>query len=457
MNQDTICCISTALGEGAIALIRVSGAESIQIINQIFKNYVKTQNKKLDANKVLVGQIIDNGNIIDEVVVTVFKSPKSYTGEDIIEIACHGSQYIQEKIIQILIEQGCRIANRGEFTLRAFLNGKLDLSQAEAVAELIASDNSKAHQLALKQIRGGISSEMKLLRDRFIKFGALIELELDFSQEDVEFADRNEILKLIVEIKNKVQKLLNSFKYGNVIKNGIPITIVGHPNSGKSTLLNNIIKEDRAIVSNIEGTTRDIIEESINIQGYKLRFIDTAGLRKTQNEIEKIGISKTYHQINKSAFILYLFDKININTSQLNEEIEQIKQKAPKGSIIIIIANKYDLNKNEIILPLNKNIINISAKTGYGIDKLLNYIINTIEGWKDLTDDIIITNQRHFQSLTNILNNTLEVEKGIQSNISGELLAIDIKNCLESLGHITGEITNDNLLDSIFRDFCIGK
>jgi|TARA_B110000495_G_C23038748_1_gene621591 tRNA modification GTPase len=457
MNQDTICCISTALGQGAISLIRVSGSNAINITNRFFKSYTKKALSKVESNKAIVGQILDQNDIIDEVIVTIFRSPKSYTGENIIEIACHGSAYIQDKIIQLLIEHGCRLANRGEFTLRAFLNGKLDLSQAEAVAELIASDNKKAHNLALKQMRGGITAEIKLLRDRFIKFGALIELELDFSGEDVEFADRNEFLILIQEIKNKVKNLLKSFKYGNVIKHGIPITIVGNPNSGKSTLLNNIIQEERAIVSNIEGTTRDTIEESITIDGYKLRFTDTAGLRQTNNEIEKIGIAKTYNKINQSAFVLYLFDKMNINTKNLNDEIIKIRHKASEGVNIIILANKSDLNNKKIDLSNSEHIINISAKTGDGIEKVLNYIIAEIEKWKDFSDDIIITNQRHFQSLTNVLSSTKEVENGIKSNLSGEFLAIDIKKCLQSLGEITGEITNENLLDSIFRDFCIGK
>ena len=457
MNQDTICCISTALGQGAISLIRVSGSNAINITNRFFNSYTKKSLSKVESNKAIVGQILDQNDIIDEVIVTIFRAPKSYNGENIIEITCHGSAYIQDKIIQLLIEHGCRLANKGEFTLRAFLNGKLDLSQAEAVAELIASDNKKAHNLALKQMRGGITAEIKLLRDRFIKFGALIELELDFSGEDVEFADRNEFLILIQEIKNKVKNLLKSFKYGNVIKHGIPITIVGNPNSGKSTLLNNIIQEDRAIVSNIEGTTRDTIEESITIDGYKLRFTDTAGLRQTNNKIEKIGIAKTYNKINQSAFVLYLFDKMNINTKNLNDEIIKIRHKASEGVNIIILANKSDLNNKKIDLSNSEHIINISAKTGDGIDKVLNYIIAEIEKWKDFSDDIIITNQRHFQSLTNVLSSTNEVENGIKSNLSGEFLAIDIKKCLQSLGEITGEITNENLLDSIFRDFCIGK
>ena len=459
MNSDTICCISTALGQGAISIIRVSGNKSIKIINKIFRSFNKISLNKQKANYAILGQIFDSNELLDEVVVTVFKNPKSYNGDDIVEIACHGSKYIQEKIIQILIENGCRLAQRGELTLRAFLNGKLDLSQAEAISELISSENKKAHSLAMKQMKGGITTEIKQLREKFIKFGALIELELDFSQEDVEFADRKQFLILLKELKNKIKNLLNSFKYGNVIKVGIPIAIVGHPNTGKSTLLNYILKEERAIVSDIEGTTRDTIEEAIIINDYKLRFIDTAGIRETHNEIEKIGISKTYESINNSAFILYLVDKNNFNKLLIEKEIQHIKKLTKNIIPIIIIANKHDLNNKSI--ELNQlaeiNILNISAKTGEGVQIILNQIIKEVEKWKDFSDDIFITNQRHFEALTNTLKSVNSVEKSIQSNISSEFLAIDIKESLDYLGEITGEITNENLLDSIFRDFCIGK
>jgi tRNA modification GTPase len=459
MNYDTICCISTAPGQGAISIIRVSGANAFKISNKIFKSYNKKSLSKKNAKTVMIGKIEYKKKIIDEVLITGFKGPNSYTGEDIVEISCHGSIYIQNVIIQLLIEYGCRLAKKGEFTLRAFLNEKLDLSQAEAVAELISADNDKAHNLAMKQMRGGFSNEIKLLRKKFIKFASLIELELDFSQEDVEFADRKELLKLISEIKYKLNKLLKSFRFGNAIKNGIPISIVGHPNAGKSTLLNTILNEERAIVSDIKGTTRDTIEESIIINGYKLRFIDTAGLRSTKNKIEKIGISNTYKKMLESAFILYMVDKNDFNTTKIEAEIQQIQQKLETNTSIIIVANKSDLKKQNIALNNIQNtpMVNISAINGKGVDKLLDLILKQVEDWKKLSNEITIINQRHFESLINTLQSIDDVENAMKSNISGEFLALDIKRCLEFLGEITGEITNENLLDSIFNDFCIGK
>ncbi len=459
INNDTICAISTTSGQGAIAIIRISGPKSIKITNNIFQAYNKNKLTVKHVNKVMVGEIFEQDNLIDEVVVTLFKGPKSYTGEDIIEIACHGSTYIQTTIIQLLIKKGCRLAKNGEFTLRAFLNQKLDLSQAEGVAELIASENEKAHSLAMQQMKGGFSNEIKNLRDQFIKFASLIELELDFSQEDVEFVDRKTILKLIQKIKTKTSKLLESFQFGNAMKHGIPISIIGNPNSGKSTLLNTLLQEDRAIVSDIKGTTRDTIEEIINIQGYKFRFIDTAGLRKTNNKIEKIGIAKTYEKIQQSLFILYLIDKNDFISTSIEREIKEIQNKLNSQQTIMIIANKTDLYQKSIELKNLNNIkiINISAKNGNGVDQIINAILEKIKIWENMQDQIIIINQRHFESLINTLKSIKDVENGIKSNLSGELLALDIKQSLNYLGEITGEITNDNLLDSIFRDFCIGK
>jgi len=367
---------------------------------------------------VALGNIHYKNNIIDEVLITVFKSPKSYTGENMVEISCHGSTYIQSKIIQTLIKSGCRIAKKGEFTLRAFLNGKLDLSQAEGVANLISSENSQAHDLAMKQMRGGFSNEIKILRDKFIKFASLIELELDFSQEDVEFANRKDLINLIHKIKSKISILIESFQLGNAIKNGIPITIVGHPNSGKSTLLNHIINEERAIVSDIMGTTRDVIEESITLNGYKFRFIDTAGLRETNNKIEKIGISKTHQKILQSAFIIYMIDKTNFNQNKIETEIIKIQEKLSSKQSLIIVANKSDVNNNTISFSKlkNCNIIDISAKNGNGVKKLLNTILSQIEKWQTLTNSIIVINQRHFESLKNTMKSIQDVEKGLKLN-----------------------------------------
>ena len=456
MNYDTICSVSSANGNGAIAIIRISGRNTIKICNDIFKAYDKKKISEESHRKVLMGQIIDKKQIIDEVLISVFHTPKSYTGEDVIEISCHGSTYIQDHIIQLLIQKGCRLAKKGEFTLRAFLNGKLDLSQAEGVAELIASDNDKAHKLALKQIKGGVSNEIKIIRKQFIKFASLIELELDFSQEDVQFADRQELLVFLSKIELKIDSLMQSFKYGNAIKKGIPITIVGNPNSGKSTLLNKILNEDRAIVSDLKGTTRDTIEENVIINGYKLRFIDTAGLRKTNDKIESIGISKTYEKIKKSVFVIYLIDKLEYNVQNIRSEIEKINKQLNENGEIILVANKNDVNTTNIKFK-PYNILNISAKNGDGIQEILNIIINKVAKWQKISTQVIVTNQRHFESLLKTSESIKEIKRAIKDNISGEFLALDIKRCLEFLGEITGEITNEDLLDSIFRDFCIGK
>ncbi len=459
MNFETICSISTAPGQGAISIIRVSGSETIKICNNIFHAYNKTTLKSHKANNVILGKIIDNKIIIDEVLITIFRSPKSYTGEDMIEISCHGSIYIQTKIMQTLIKYGCRMAKKGEFTMRSFLNGKLDLSQAEGVAALIASENKKSHQLAMKQMRGGFSNEIKILRTKFIKFASLIELELDFSQEDVEFADRKELLKLINEIKIKIKKLIQSFKLGNAIKNGVPITIIGKPNCGKSTLLNQILNEDRAIVSDIRGTTRDTIEESINIKGYNFRFIDTAGIRNTDDKIEKIGISKTYQKISESAFVLYMIDKTDFEINNIEKEIIEIKKILNIEDSLIIVGNKNDINNKKINFQKIKKlkILDVSAKNGKGVQELLDLIVQKIDLWQNINQDIIVINQRHFEALMKTSQSIEEIEKGVHSKLSGEFLSLDIKNCLQFLGEITGEITNENLLQSIFNDFCIGK
>ena len=459
INHDTICAISTAPGKGAVSIIRMSGNDVIKIGNQLFQAYNKNKLSLNNANTVILGNIIENSVCVDEVLITIFKAPKSYTGENVLEIACHGSTYIQSKIIQLLIKKGCRLAKKGEFTLRAFLNGKLDLTEAEGVAELIASENEQAHKLAMKQMRGGFSHEIQNLRNQFIKFASLIELELDFSQEDVEFVKRTELLQLTNKIRRKTDDLLESFKLGNAIKNGIPISIVGQPNSGKSTLLNQLLNEDRAIVSNIKGTTRDVIEESIIVEGYEFRFIDTAGLRKTNNQIEKIGIQKTYEKINQSAFVLYLINKVDFNLKEIEDEIQNIYDQLNSTGSIIIIANKDDIKQEKIILNHQEkyDVIDISAKEGKGIDKILNCILKKLEDWKKLNNEIMIINQRHFESLINTLNSIKEVEKGIHADISGEFLSSDIKTALNYLGEITGEITNEHLLDSIFKDFCIGK
>ena len=453
LQENTICSVSTGHGEGAIALIRVSGNKSLSICKKIFFSKKITTTKQIKPNLAYYGKIKDFDQIIDEVILTYFKAPKSYTGEDLVEISCHGSEYIQKKIIELLINKGCFLAKRGEFTLRAFLNGKLDLSQAESVANLISAKNSKSHELAMKQLRGGYSENIQLLRKKLIKFGALIELELDFSTEDVEFADRKDLINLLSEMITKIEPLIKSFKYGNAIKNGIPITIVGPPNSGKSTLLNKILNEERAIVSDIKGTTRDVIEETFNIEGFEFRFIDTAGLRKTNNEIEKIGIQKTHEKINEAAVIIYLFDINDFNKTQIIDNLNFIKTKDLE---VVLVGNKTDLNKSEI-KEFEGEIIYCSLLNNKGTDQILNSILHKIKKWKNLNHEFVITNQRHYEAFTNTLESIRLIKAGIQSKISGELLSIDIKSALNSLGEITGEITNEDLLDSIFKDFCIGK
>ncbi len=455
INKNTICSVSTKQGEGAIAIIRISGPKAKNVCKKIFKS--KGYNKKIDLkpNIVYYGKIIDGKNVLDEVLLTYFQSPKSYTGEDIIEISCHGSEYIQKAIIQLLIKNGCTLAKRGEFTLRAFLNGKIDLSQAESIANLIGSKNEKSHDLAMKQMRGGYSEKIKSFRDRLIKFGALIELELDFSTEDVEFANRQELIDLLSLMRKKITPLIDSFKYGNAIKNGIPITIAGPPNSGKSTLLNKILNEERAIVSDVKGTTRDVIEENFTLEGFQFRFIDTAGLRKTSDKIERIGIQKTYEKINEAAILIYVFDMNDFNENQIKKDVFSFLKKDIE---IILIANKIDLTKKKIkIKELTKQTIYSSILNNKGVENILNSILQKTKKWENINQDFVITNQRHFEALTNTLKSLDSVRNGIKSNISGELLAIDIKEALGFLGEITGEITNEDLLDSIFRDFCIGK
>ncbi len=454
-KQNTICSVSTKEGEGAIAIIRISGIKATHICKKIFFSKRIQKISDLQENRIYYGKIIEEKKIIDEVLLTYFKGPKSYTGEDVIEISCHGSEYIQKTIIQLLIKNGCSLAKRGEFTLRAFLNGKIDLSQAESVANLIGSKNEKSHYLAMKQMRGGYSEKIKSLRDRLIKFGALIELELDFSTEDVEFANRKELIKLLSLMKTKITPLIESFKYGNAIKNGIPITIVGPPNSGKSTLLNKILNEERAIVSNIKGTTRDVIEEIFTLEGFQFRFIDTAGLRKTSDEIEKIGIKKTYEKINEAAIIIYVFDINDFNKNKIKKDILSFLE---KNIEIILIANKIDLTNKKInIEEITEKIIYSSILKNEGVKKILTSILKKTRKWENVNQDFVITNQRHFEALTNTLKSLESVKNGVTSNISGELLALDIKEALQFLGEITGEITNEDLLTSIFKDFCIGK
>ena len=447
-NNDTICALATGGGMSAIALIRLSGLESIKIANKIFSKNL--QNKK--SHTVHFGTILEDTKIIDEVVLTIFHKDNSFTGEETVEISCHGSTYIQNKILELLIIKGVRVAIPGEFTMRAFKNGKLDLSQAESVADLIESESAAAHETAIKHLRGGFSKKLKKLRAKLIDFASLIELELDFSEEDVEFANRNQLKDLVSEMHKEVSTLIESFKLGNVIKNGIPVAILGAPNVGKSTLLNSLLNEDKAIVSNIAGTTRDSIEDELIIKGYNFRFIDTAGIRKTEDIIETLGIEKTLLQANKSTIIIYLIDA----TLDINQQLIDIKklEKEDQRKVIKVI-NKIDLNKN--IKNQLDDIVYISAKEKKGLEKLKDEILDFTNLNSLSNNNTIITNQRHFDQLNKTLNELDIIVDGLSNDLSSELLSINIKQSLFHLGLITGEVSTDDLLANIFGKFCIGK
>lgn len=460
-HNDTIVALATPTGSGAIAVIRLSGKDAIAIASRFFKSVSKKILVNQKTHTVHLGHIVEAPRIIDEVLVTIFKNPNSYTGEDVIEISCHGSLYIQQEIIQLFLRNGCRMADAGEFTLRAFLNGKLDLSQAEAVADLISSGNEASHQIAMQQMRGGFSSEIAKLREELLNFASLIELELDFAEEDVEFADRKQFRDLVERISFVLKRLIDSFAVGNVIKNGIPIAIVGEPNVGKSTLLNALLNEDRAIVSEIAGTTRDTIEDEISIGGIGFRFIDTAGIRDTKDVVESIGIKKTFEKIEQSQVVVYLFDSLNSisNLQQVKVEIEKIKNKHPQKPLIII-ANKIDKLDDIQLAQINTEIpgvILLSAKSGFGVEQLNNTLLNLINTGALRNNETIITNTRHYDALLKAFEEIQKVKYGLDSGLSGDLLAIDIRQALYHFGEITGEITNDDLLGNIFANFCIGK
>ncbi|OQX97605.1 MAG: tRNA uridine-5-carboxymethylaminomethyl(34) synthesis GTPase MnmE [Bacteroidetes bacterium 4572_128] len=459
INQDTICAVATPRSEGAIAIIRISGKNAISIGEKIFffkksGKFLKNQKK----NTIHFAYIKDENKIIDEVLFSLFRAPNSYNGEDIIEISCHASIFIQEEILKLIIKNGGRLAKEGEFTLRAFLNGKMDLSQAEAVADLIHSTNEENHRIAMKQMRGGFSYEISILRKKLLNFISLIELELDFSEEDVEFVDRRDFKNLILEIKRKIDILKNSFHLGNVIKNGVPVAIVGDTNVGKSTLLNAILNENKAIISEIPGTTRDFIEDIINIKGMDFRFIDTAGLRKTKDKIEKLGIEKTFEKIKNAKIVLFLID---VKKEIPEKKILEIKSKLDKNQILILVLNKIDiLKKNvdfhkKIFFMKKEEIILISAKHKKNIENLKNKLFEIINLQKD--NNIIINNLRHFQALENSYFSVLRIIEGLKNQISSEFLTMDAREILRDFGEITGEITNDEILKNIFSKFCIGK
>jgi len=451
-SNDTICALSTANGMGAIAVIRVSGNETFPIVSSIFSKEL-SEKKTHTAH---FGVIKEKGEIVDEVLLTVFKNPHSFTGEDVIEIACHGSVYIQQQILKLLLSKGCRLAKPGEFSMRAFANGKFDLSQAEAIADLISSTTEASHKLAMQQMRGGFSDEINGLREELVNFASLIELELDFSEEDVEFADRTQLNELLQRIESKLKSLIDSFSFGNAIKNGVPISIIGAPNSGKSTLLNKFLKEEKAIVSNIAGTTRDIVEDEIVIEGIKYRFIDTAGIRDTENEIEKIGIERAIEKAGKSAIILYLFDA-SADLEQVKAEFDLLKSQLIDDSIDVIwVANKIDLLEDKARLN-GMGSIQISASEGENIEVLTQKIIEITNSKQSQEQQVVVTNVRHYEALTKANEAIVQVTSALNMGIPGDLVAIDIRQALHFLGEITGEISTDELLGNIFSKFCIGK
>ena len=452
--MDTICAIATGTG-GAISIIRVSGKQAIEIVNAIFtKNILEAKTHSIHHGFIIEPEA-QNG-LIDEVVVSVFRAPHSYTGENSVEIACHGSKYILNKVIELLIRQGCCVANPGEFTQRAFLNNKLDLSQAEAVADLIASSNRATHQMALSQLRGHFSSELTQLRQQLLKLTSLLELELDFSDhEDLEFADRKELLTLGRKIEERITQLANSYIKGQYIKHGIPVVLVGKTNVGKSSLLNRLLKDDRAIVSDQHGTTRDTIEDTLDINGISFRFIDTAGLRKTKNKIEQMGIQRTQMAINKALIVLWIIDK-----QPTKGEIQKM-QELSSGKKLIIVQNKIDVSDpidSNCFLPYAVNLIHFSAKQNKNTDIIENAIFNAagIGNYKD--NEIIVSNARHYDVLTKANVSIKEVINGLQQQLSGDLIAEDLRKTIDILSEITGEqITSDEVLSNIFKHFCVGK
>lgn len=464
LDQSTICAISTSPGIGAIAVIRISGSEAIQIADKIFKS--PNKNKLLieqSANTLHFGQIVFRDEIIDEVIVAVFREPHSFTGEDIIEISCHGSVFIQQKILEVLLENGARLALPGEFTQRAFLNGKMDLSQAEAVADVIASSNAAAHKLAINQMRGGFSKEINDLRSQLLHFTAMVELELDFAEEEVEFADRTALRHLTEKIETLLRKLKNSFQLGNAIKNGIPVAIIGETNVGKSTLLNALLNEDKAIVSDIHGTTRDVIEDVVNIHGTAFRFFDTAGIRETADQIENLGIERSYSKLELATVVLLVIDLQNPYPIVL-ERINKIRKRISDSQTLIIVANKVDSGLRDTIQQLevtdfadNEKLVFIAAKEKKNIDELIDLMVHTVNFDTAGQEDVIVTNARHFEILKNAHEAILRVLNGLDSGITGDFLAQDIRECLHYLAEITGEVGTEEVLGHIFKNFCIGK
>lgn len=453
ISQDTIVALSTPQGVGAIGVIRLSGPEAVKLVNQVFP----AKDLEQQATHTLhFGTIQHSDQIIDEVVVSLFKEPHSYTREHVVEISCHGSPFIQQQLMELFIQLGARTAKPGEFTLRAFLNGRMDLSQAEAVADLIASNSQASHDLALKQMRGGFSNKIKELREKLVHFASMIELELDFAEEDVEFANRDDLKALISELQDIISRLIQSFKLGNVLKNGVSTVIAGRPNAGKSTLLNRLVQDDRAIVSEIPGTTRDTIEEPVTIGGVLFRLIDTAGIRDATDTIEKIGVEKTFQKISQSALVVYLFDVNELDDLALQQDLERLQT----GDIpLLVVGNKIDLADGDLSsrFTAKADILYISSATDQNMEALEQALVKLATDGQKAEDSTLVTSARHYQSLLDTQNSLNDVLVGLGNNITGDFLAMDIRRALHALGEITGEITTDDLLGNIFSKFCIGK
>ncbi|TVR78430.1 MAG: tRNA uridine-5-carboxymethylaminomethyl(34) synthesis GTPase MnmE [Chitinophagaceae bacterium] len=453
-NTDTIAAPITPEGTGAVGVIRISGADTFRIVDEIFSGKKPTEAK---SHSILFGLIKDGKEIIDEVLVSIFKNPASYTGEDIAEISCHGSPYIMKRLLELIVRKGARIAQPGEFTFRAFMNGKMDLAQSEAVADLIASQSGASHKIALQQLRGDFSNQITQLREELIKFASLLELELDFSEEDVEFADRDQLVKLLREIKEIILSLMASFEYGNAIKNGVATVIAGRPNAGKSTLLNAILQEERAIVSEIAGTTRDTIEEQINIKGILFRFVDTAGIRDTTDKIEKQGVERALKKVELANICIYLFDLSTSTEEDVLKDISLLKKNTETP--LILVGSKKDLvADNKLLKPkVSHEVLYISKTEKESVEALKEHLYQQVAAMKREAGSHILSNVRHYEALAKAGEAIDASIEGLLEDRSGELVAFDIKSALNNLGEITGSVSTDDLLENIFRNFCIGK
>ncbi len=450
----TIVATATAPGTGAIAVVRLSGSKAISIVDRVFHSVHDKVLSKQKSHTIHLGHVVQGNQTLDEVLVSLFKGPNSYTGEDVVEISCHGSSYIQKQLIQLLLNEGAKMAEPGEFTLRAFINGKIDLTQAEAVADLIASEGEAAHRVAIQQLRGGISKQLEQLREQLINFASLVELELDFSEEDVDFADRDALDKLLRQAQETIKSLIDSFSVGNAMKQGVPVAIAGKPNAGKSSLLNALAQDEKAIVSEIAGTTRDSIEDTVTLDGIQFRFIDTAGLRETEDTIEAIGVKKARIKISDAQILLYVVDPSTMTVEEISTEVKALQHQNP-----LVLINKADLHNMDKLHKQTQELIGldsllISAETGLGLDKLCAHIVQLV---KYTNYDTIVSNSRHHNELQQTLAAILAIREGLANGLTGDLLAVDLRTALHHLGMLTGTISSDELLGNIFANFCIGK